>query len=219
VQSIISAVFTALAFIIVPYALRTGLKPSDLSTVVYDVLQAAVTVIWCVSMVVLFIDVIIIRYKFHETFIRSRLAPDWVFYLCSALGLIASAVGIYVTFTGPWTTLIAYASWVWLIGGIAVLSLAVGALLFFVGRASVKENVSDEEIIAQVTGTPAPVASGTGVPALAVSGTAAPALAASGANEDAAVTPKKDGAREDISESVVDTPTGGVENSEESTSS
>ncbi len=209
VQSIISGVFTALAFIIVPYALRTGLKPSDLSTVVYDVLQAAVTVIWCVSMVVLFIDVIIIRYKFHETFIRSRLAPDWVFYLCSTLGLIASAVGIYVTFTGPWTTLIAYAAWLWLIGGIAVLSLAVGALLFFIGRATIKEDVSDEEIIAQVTGAPA----------LATSGTAEPVLAKGGASEGAATTLVEDNVRANSSESVVDTPIGDSENSEESTSS
>src|SRR5260370_36277953 len=35
VQSIISAFFTALAFIIVPYTLKTGFGPSDLSTVVY----------------------------------------------------------------------------------------------------------------------------------------------------------------------------------------
>ena len=57
------------------------------------------TVIWCVSMVVLFMDVIIIRYKYHETFTRTRLAPDWVFYLCSVLGLLASGFGVYVTFT------------------------------------------------------------------------------------------------------------------------
>jgi hypothetical protein len=177
--------------------------------VVYDVLQAAVTVIWCVSMVVLFIDVVIIRYKFHETFTRSRLAPDWVFYLCAAFGLIASAVGIYVTFTGPWTTLISYSSWVWLIGGIAVLSLVVGALLFFIGQATIKGNVSDEEIIAQVTGEPA----------LAANGSGAPDLAVNGANEGVRVAPKPASVREDSDECIVDTPTDSVENSEESTSS
>jgi len=106
VQSIISIFFTILAFILMPYTLHTGFKPADLSTVVYDILQAAVTVIWCVSMVILFIDVIIIRYRYHETFTRARLAPDWVFYLCSVLGLIASGFAVYVTFTGPWTPLL-----------------------------------------------------------------------------------------------------------------
>lgn len=150
VQSIISAVFTALAFIIAPYALNTGLKPGDLSTVIYDVLQAAITVIWCVSMVILFIDVIIIRSKYRDRFASIRLAPDWVFYLCSALGLIASAFGVYVIFTGPWTSLMNNSQWVLWIGSIGVLSLVVGIVLYFVGQATLKGDVSDEEIIAQV---------------------------------------------------------------------
>lgn len=149
VQSIISAFFTVVAFIIAPYALRIGLKPADLSTVVYDILQAAITVIWCISMVILFVDVIIIRYKFHEAFARARLAPDWVFYLCAVFGLIASAVGVYVTFTGPWTGLIAYNLWVLWIGGIGLLSLLVGVVLFFIGHATIRGDVSDEQVIAE----------------------------------------------------------------------
>ncbi|MBE3558526.1 MAG: APC family permease [Ktedonobacteraceae bacterium] len=151
VQSCISAFFTILAFILVPYTLSTGLKPSDLSTIVYDILQAAVTVIWCVSMVILFVDVIIIRHKYHETFTRIRLAPDWVFYLCAALGLIASAFGVYVTFTGPWTPLIPGSQWILWIGGIALLSLIIGIVLFFVGHAINRKDMSDEEIVAEVT--------------------------------------------------------------------
>jgi glutamate:GABA antiporter len=96
--------------------------------------------------------VIIIRYKYHETFTRTRLAPDWVFYLCSALGLVASFVGVLVTFTNPWTTLMGTGSWdVW-IGGIGVLSLLIGAAIFFIGQATIKGDVSDEEIIAEATG-------------------------------------------------------------------
>jgi hypothetical protein len=38
------------------------------------------------------------------------------------------------------------------IGGIAVISLLVGIIVFFIGQATIKTNVSDEEIIAQVTG-------------------------------------------------------------------
>src|SRR5437763_17210799 len=42
VQSIIWAFFAALAFVIMPYTLKTGFSPTDLSTVVYYILQAAV---------------------------------------------------------------------------------------------------------------------------------------------------------------------------------
>ena len=153
VQSIISAFFAALAFIIVPYTLSTGLSATDLSTVVYNILQAAVTVIWCISMVILFVDVIIIRYKYHEAFTRARLAPDWVFYLCSVLGLIASAVGVIVIFISPWIpSLMSTSQWDLWIGGIAVISLLVGIIVFFIGQATIKTSASDEEIIAQVTG-------------------------------------------------------------------
>ncbi|HLZ56349.1 MAG TPA: APC family permease [Ktedonosporobacter sp.] len=154
VQSIIAAFFTAIAFIIVPYTLRTGLKPTDLSTVVYSILQAAVTVIWCVSMVILFVDVIIIRYKFHDAFARARLAPDWVFYLCSVLGLLASAVGVWVTFTNPWVMQVSQQQWLLWIGGIGLLSLAIGIVLFFVGQATVKGDVSDQELLAKINATP-----------------------------------------------------------------
>ncbi len=152
VQSIISVVFTVLAFILLPYTLRTGFKASDLSTVVYDILQAAVTVIWCVSMVILFIDVIIIRYKYHEVFQRIRLAPDWVFYVCAIVGMFATGFGVYVTFTNPWTGLLTNQQWWLWIGGIGILSLVIGVLLFLLGHATVRRNVTDEEVIAEVTG-------------------------------------------------------------------
>ena len=153
VQSIISAFFAALAFIIVPYTLKTGFSATDLSTVVYNILQAAVTVIWCISMVILFVDVIIIRRRYHEAFTRARLAPDWVFYLCSALGLISSAVGVTVIFISPWiASLMSTTQWDLWIGGIAILSLLVGIIVFFIGQATIKTSVSDEEVIAQVTG-------------------------------------------------------------------
>ncbi len=154
VQTVIAAFFTALAFIIVPYAIKTGFTAVNLSTDIYWILQAAVTVIWCVSMVILFVDVIIIRSKYRETFSRIQLAPDWVFYLCAVIGALASAFGVFVIFTGPWTSTgdISLSQWQLLISGIALVSLIIGAVLFFVGQSAVKrKQLSDEELIAQVT--------------------------------------------------------------------
>lgn len=152
VQSIIAGVFTIVAFVLVPYTLKTNFGAVGLSTVVYDILQAAVTVIWCVSMVILFIDVIIIRYKYQEVFARTRLAPVWVFYLCAVVGACATGYGVYVTFTNPWTGLLTEQQWWLWIGGIGVLSLVVGAVLFFVGRATIKSDVTDDEVIAKAVG-------------------------------------------------------------------
>jgi amino acid transporter len=150
VQSVIAGFFTIIAFIVAPLALKV-LAPGDLATVIYDIVQASVTVIWCLSMVILFVDVIIIRFKYKEEFTRKQLAPVWLFYLCSVVGLLASAFAVYVTFTNPWTMLVVEGQWVLWIGGISIISLILAVVIFFIGQATIKGNISDEEVIAQVT--------------------------------------------------------------------
>jgi amino acid permease len=151
VQTIIAGLFTVAIFIVVPL-LPTGIKPGDLATLMYYIILAAVTLIWTLSMCILFVDVIIIRRKYHDTFARIRLAPDWVFYLCAALGLISSGVGFYATVTAPWVpTLINLTGWNSWVIGIALLSLAIGVGVYFIGQASARSEVADEEIVAEVT--------------------------------------------------------------------
>ena len=147
VQTTIAALFTLLAFVVLPSA-SSGGAAVDVQTRVYDVLQAAVTVIWCISMVVLFIDVLIILRRFQGAFEARRLAHPGVFWVCSVVGGLAALVGIVATLSGSWTPLIsndagkasilgaeiAYGTWFWWVGGIALASMAVGALLYLIGR-------------------------------------------------------------------------------------
>jgi amino acid transporter len=142
VQTVIAGLVTIIAYF-VPYLLSSA-AVGDLSTKVYLVLQAAVTVIWCVSMVILFIDVVIIRSKYREQFDAKQLAPPWVFYLCSVIGLLASAVGIFVTFLNPWTNLIGQGDWRRLLAVIGITSLVVAAVVFFVGEATIAKSPPPE---------------------------------------------------------------------------
>jgi glutamate:GABA antiporter len=120
----------------------------------YYILFASITVIWCISMVFLFIDIIVIRYKYHEMFTNARLSPDWVFYLCSVVGLLASGVGLYATVTAPWVpTLIDTRSWDIWIAGIVVVSLIAAATIYFLGHARIRDDVSDEQALAVAMGT------------------------------------------------------------------
>lgn len=48
----------------------------------YDVLQAAVTVIWCISMVVLFVDVVITSGVFLPRYEETRLARPAGLHVC-----------------------------------------------------------------------------------------------------------------------------------------
>ena len=147
VQTIVAALFTLLAFVILPTTSGGG-SAVDVQTRVYDVLQAAVTVIWCVSMVVLFIDVLIILRRYAGQFEARRLANPAVFWVCSVIGALASLIGIVATLSGSWTPLISndagtvsvlgakisYGAWFWWVAGIAVASMVVGALLYLLGR-------------------------------------------------------------------------------------
>jgi amino acid transporter len=152
VQGIIVAVLAIVIYMLIPYVVG-GIKPIDLATVMYYILFAALTIIWCISMIFQFIDIIVIRYKYHEIFTRIRLAPDWVFYLCSILGLLASGVGLYATVSAPWVpSLIDTFRWDAWIAALTVVSLIAGAVIYFVGHATIREDVTDEEAIAQATG-------------------------------------------------------------------
>jgi glutamate:GABA antiporter len=151
VQSIIVAVLAVAIYMVIPYI--AGTKPADLANLMYYILFAAITVIWCFSMIFLFIDIIVIRYKYHEAFSGARLAPDWVFYLYSVVGLLASGVGLYATVTAPWVpSLIDVVGWDIWIGAITVVSLLVATVIYFVGHATIREDVSDAEAIAEATG-------------------------------------------------------------------
>jgi len=148
VQTVIAALFTLLAFVLIP-SITSG-KAADAETKIYDVLQAAVTVIWCISIVILFVDILIILRRFQAQFQARRIAHPAVFWACSIIGGLASLVGVIATLSGSWTPLISnsagsvtifgatisYGTWFWWIGGITVASLAVAALLYLVGRIS-----------------------------------------------------------------------------------
>jgi amino acid transporter len=126
-QAVITTVITALTFIVFS-------GNPNLSTQVYLVLQAAVTVIWCLSMVILFVDVLIIRNKFPTEFKREQLVPNGVFVAASIFGAVASAAGIWVTLSGSWNpSLIPNGPWLLIVGGVAVISLAVAVVVYLVG--------------------------------------------------------------------------------------
>jgi glutamate:GABA antiporter len=154
VQTVVAALFTLLAFVVVPSV--TGGSSANAETKIYDVLQAAVTVIWCISIVILFVDILIILRRYQAQFQARRIAHPAVFWACSIIGGLGSLIGVIATLSGSWTPLISnsagtitilgatisYGTWFWWIAGITVASLAVAATLYVVGRASSAEPVS-----------------------------------------------------------------------------
>ncbi len=146
-QSALAALLAAFIFILAPSVIPT----KDVSSIMSDILLAAATIFWSMSMIFLFIDVITIRRKFQHTFARVRLAPDWVFTLCALVGIVANGVGIVVIFTNPWTNSLDREPWdLWLVG-ITIIALIVAVAVFFIGKQTIRKGMSDEELIAEVT--------------------------------------------------------------------
>jgi len=142
VQAVITTIITAIA-----YFVFSG--NTNLSTGIYIALQAAVTVIWCLSMVILFVDVLIIRSKYPQEFKREQLVPVGWFFVAAIAGAIASAVGILVTLTGGWVftgqlngswnaSVIDNGPWILIVGGVGIASLAIAVVVYLLGLSSAR---------------------------------------------------------------------------------
>jgi amino acid transporter len=133
VQSVLAAIFTIGTYMIYPY-IASG-KAADLASKAYFAFQAAVTVIWLLSMAFLFVDVLVIISKYAEAFAQRRLAHPLVFWICSIVGTIASIWGAVVTFTNPWVPLFSRGDWFWVVLALSLISLAVAPIIYVIGSA------------------------------------------------------------------------------------
>jgi signal transduction histidine kinase len=99
---------------------------------VYDVSQATTSIIWCISMVILFLDLPLLLSRFREVLLKSSeplIAPVWVLYLCCVVGGMASLVGIWATFRASWDShLIPDDQWRIIIGIATLVFLVIGLL-------------------------------------------------------------------------------------------
>src|SRR5919201_1647228 len=100
----------------------------------YWLFQAAVTVIWCVSMVLLFADIFLVKRAFPAKFEEVRAAHPYLLYASGVIGMLASAFGAYITFHRPWTAGYSIDHWrVWL-GVLCGVSVAAALAIYAVSE-------------------------------------------------------------------------------------
>jgi glutamate:GABA antiporter len=99
---------------------------------IYDISQATTSVIWCISMIILFLDLPILLYRFRQMLAKKPkllIAPLWLLYLSAIVGGIASMLGIWVTLTASWdSTLIPDSQWGPYVGVATLICLIVGLI-------------------------------------------------------------------------------------------
>jgi uncharacterized membrane protein len=130
---------------------------STLVTKMYLALLATITVVWAVSMVLLFLDVFFVRSWFGEKFEQVRSVPRGVLFTAGMVGAVFSAIGIFSTFWYPWdATLFSRGSWFGWIGAMSLVSLLIAVVIFFVServRPSEQQIVLEETQAAEPAGT------------------------------------------------------------------
>jgi glutamate:GABA antiporter len=143
-QTVLASIFAIVTF--GPWA-QSGNFPAQ----VYLIFQAAVTVIWCLSMILLFADVYLVKRAYPEKFAEMRVASTPVLLLSGLVGIAASVVGAIVTFKDPWNgdifTVGSWRLWLAIVAGVS----ALAAILIY----AISEFTHRREV---PTATPTPAA-------------------------------------------------------------
>ena len=135
---------------IITYFIFGQLTDSDVF-VPFFALYAAVTVIWCTSMVLMFADIFFLKRLYPEKFEQARAVPLGFLYLCAVVGLAANILASAWIFTGTWysggfETLGEWNSWVI---PIVLVSAIAGIVIYVISERS-RGGKTDQELIAEV---------------------------------------------------------------------
>src|SRR5579884_397936 len=150
IQTVLACLFVVGTFMVYPY-ISSG-NAADLANKAYFAFQAAVTVIWLLSMVFLFIDVLVIITRYRTAFEQTRIAHPGIFWVSSILGTLACAWGAIVTFTNPWVGLFGKGDWFHAVLLISVVSIVAAPVLYAIGSATARNQpVPDETMLGAQT--------------------------------------------------------------------
>jgi glutamate:GABA antiporter len=138
IQTVLASIFTIGTYMVYPYLVKGN--AADLASKAYLAFQAAVTVIWLLSMVFLFVDVLVIISRYKTEFEERKIANPSVFWIASIVGMIACAWGAIVTFTNPWSTaLFGKGDWFRIVLVLCVVSLAVAPIVYVLGSMNARD--------------------------------------------------------------------------------
>src|SRR5438552_8684258 len=105
-QTVISTILAVFVFFIVG---RGGSDPYK----AFYVLYAGVTIVWCISTALLFLDIFFAKNAEPELFERERrISLGWL-YVCGIVGFLANILAVMFIFVGSWYPVGFPKLWVW----------------------------------------------------------------------------------------------------------
>lgn len=145
-QTVLASILTIVIFFIIGEA--STLNPNK----PYLALLAAVTIVWCISTGLLFLDIFFAKAANRQRFEEARRVPEWFLYVCGGVGALANAAAVFFVFVGQWNaelfpTLSEWNTWLVVMTGVAV---AVG-----VGIYAISEKTRRHPAVGAPAGVPA----------------------------------------------------------------
>jgi amino acid transporter len=116
---------------------------------VFYALYAGLTIVWCISTALLFLDIFFAKRANPELFERERrISVGWL-YACGAIGTVVNLLAVFFIFIGSWypagfPTLSEWNTWMIAITAISVIT---GIVIYFISQ-STRKGKTDEELLA-----------------------------------------------------------------------
>jgi amino acid transporter len=145
-QTVIGTFITILIFFILPKG-EGGGGPAFAYKPFWG-LYAGLTIIWCISTALLFLDIFFAKRANPERFEEARrISVGWL-YVCGAVGFAINIVAVLFIFTGSWYPpgFPELSEWnTWMVG-VTVISIVVGLAVWFISQAA-RKGKTDEQLI------------------------------------------------------------------------
>jgi amino acid transporter len=124
---------------------------------VFYALYAGLTIVWCISTALLFLDVFFAKRADPVLFEQERRIPISWLYLCGVVGFVVNVLAVFFIFIGSWyptgfPTLFEWNKWM---VGIAGLSVLTGIVIYAISQRT-RRGKSDEQLLTEM----APAGSG-----------------------------------------------------------
>jgi amino acid transporter len=143
-QAALATVATVLIFFIL------GSGESDPYKYFYAI-YAGLTIVWCISTALLFLDVFFAKRANPALFERERRVPEWVLYASGVAGSIVNVLAVLLIFTGSWYPpgWPELAEWnAWMIG-ITLVSVIACVVIYAISQQT-RRGKTDAELLVEV---------------------------------------------------------------------
>lgn len=141
-QTLLATILTIVVFI--------GKIAGDDPNKPYLALLAGVTIVWCISTALLFLDVFFAKRANPQRFEEARRVPEGFLYLCGAIGTVANIAAVLFIFVGQWNaalfpTLSEWNTWMVIITAVSVI---VGVAIYAISQRT-RRGKTDAELLAE----------------------------------------------------------------------